>query len=1018
MKLTRKIFAIILTISMILSLGLVGQAVEFTDVPVTHERYEAITELAGRGIINGYGGENDTYIFKPDQAVTRAEMAKLIATMFSISDTTTGANIFSDVADDFWARNFIIGAKDMGIINGYTDGTYKPNKEVNWQEAVKMIVCALNWGTAAEETYPNPEGDWAYCYRTMGQKLGLTQGAVMTYTDPAPRGVIAQLFYNALSIPRATAVTGADGKITYVAEENSAITEQSKYKTMKNVKLICTPTTNLVDGTLAIKDGYVRVKDLAGNTFDMSVDGNTRIYSLIGRYLDVSYEEKDKEYTIKSARDLSSVTEFELDKIKSVASNSIEYYVDDNFYKTAKIDFSTIDVIYNERPLKDSTDFVGLLSDAVTLSLSGDSALNYFGNVTVAKANNHAIITIKAYKSYYMSTAVSSTNAETTGYEVTLDNRTNKLVLNVKDDINNEIVKKSSLTDAGTVQTSISIATKSIVTFAESAPDSIGNKRVEFLTNSSKKTGTVEEVTSAKAPYKGKIKIGSTTYLVKNAGVWSQLETKASVTSTVTYLTDASGEIVYIDSISSGNERFAFFSEFVSGDTSEDDSAVFKFYDPEAKSTFQAVISDADDIKNILEPGKDAGKLFWVNVKGGKIASGDIKYAENAPVVSDASTADDDDILSVSYITGDNISETTTGFIIRTQGEADKTITVISSGKLRFLKPDLAKSAVTYSTSSMTVSTALNYKNPEVYQIVKKDSTKAIVLFDPLKQLQTNSPVYVVNESVGQTSVDGTNVKLYSYYDFKTGKEGSKELAIAENIAASLALKKGDVLTYYKDSDKAGIDIDKLDCVYILLRASEVAQNRGSNFAFNSEITNGETQNASSVTTGFRKHRMDTVHNLGKNYYNYTLTLPLWYDETNNKLALARTNTSSDGELRTYLAHDTELSDKLAPVFGGTTGWGKTAIFEAMGNDITEKALSTSLKVFVYDKTKSEETMLVNMTGSTSEELKAFWSGIETLEKSNVSDASQIPTAARECSLIYSYFPYYSSTLTTLYIIK
>ena len=144
MKLTRKIFAIILTISMILSLGLVGQAVEFTDVPVTHERYEAITELAGRGIINGYGAENGTYIFKPDQAVTRAEMAKLIATMFSISDTTTGANIFSDVADDFWARNFIIGAKDMGIINGYTDGSFRPYNDITRAETCKIISLAID----------------------------------------------------------------------------------------------------------------------------------------------------------------------------------------------------------------------------------------------------------------------------------------------------------------------------------------------------------------------------------------------------------------------------------------------------------------------------------------------------------------------------------------------------------------------------------------------------------------------------------------------------------------------------------------------------------------------------------------------------------------------------------------------------------------------------------------------------------------------------------------------------------
>ena len=207
MKLTRKILSLLLMVSMVLSLALVGQATTFTDVPETHERYEAITELANRGIIAGYAAEDGTFNFQPDRIVTRAEMAKLLSEMFSITSSSTGVNIFTDI-DDSWAKNYIIAAKDMGIINGYPDGTFLPDNQVSWQEAVKLIVCALNWGDAAVETYPNPAisdpenpayaayfADWAYSYKMMAQRLGLTQSALMIATEPAPRGIIAQLFF-------------------------------------------------------------------------------------------------------------------------------------------------------------------------------------------------------------------------------------------------------------------------------------------------------------------------------------------------------------------------------------------------------------------------------------------------------------------------------------------------------------------------------------------------------------------------------------------------------------------------------------------------------------------------------------------------------------------------------------------------------------------------------------------------------------------------------------------------------
>lgn len=89
--------------------------------------------------------------------------------IFTIDDVTTSSaewedntSVFTDVANDHWAISYIKTMKEMGIINGYDDGTFKPENKVKLCEFLKMATASI-WKIDTEKELP--EGaHWIYPY--------------------------------------------------------------------------------------------------------------------------------------------------------------------------------------------------------------------------------------------------------------------------------------------------------------------------------------------------------------------------------------------------------------------------------------------------------------------------------------------------------------------------------------------------------------------------------------------------------------------------------------------------------------------------------------------------------------------------------------------------------------------------------------------------------------------------------------------------------------------------------------
>lgn len=114
----------------------VAAAAVFPDVPDDHLYREPIERLVGLKIING----NPDGRFSPSRSVNRAEMLTMLYRALGRTPDPAAANFFPDVVSGSWYESVVSDAAMQHYVEGYSDGTFRPQKEVNRVEALKMIM--------------------------------------------------------------------------------------------------------------------------------------------------------------------------------------------------------------------------------------------------------------------------------------------------------------------------------------------------------------------------------------------------------------------------------------------------------------------------------------------------------------------------------------------------------------------------------------------------------------------------------------------------------------------------------------------------------------------------------------------------------------------------------------------------------------------------------------------------------------------------------------------------------------
>ena len=138
----------------------------YTDVPADSWFNNAISTLSNMGIIDGYADGS----FRPDAPITRAEFTKIAVSFFEYADYVY-ENTFTDVRSGSWYTQFIAAAVEIGLIEGYPDGTFRPDNYITRAEACTIVNRTLNRAPDEDHLLPesvmitwpdNQPGTWYY----------------------------------------------------------------------------------------------------------------------------------------------------------------------------------------------------------------------------------------------------------------------------------------------------------------------------------------------------------------------------------------------------------------------------------------------------------------------------------------------------------------------------------------------------------------------------------------------------------------------------------------------------------------------------------------------------------------------------------------------------------------------------------------------------------------------------------------------------------------------------------------
>ena len=310
----------------------------FTDQADIKVDSDVVDTLVSLGVINGYTDGS----FKPNDTVTRAEMAKMIYVLRTGNSDASAYNndktTFTDI-NGHWARGYVKYCQSLGIIAGQSATTFAPDQTVTAQEAAKMLLVTLGYDAQKAGLVGI---NWASKTNALADENGLLEDVTTSFTGPCPRQYAAQLIYNAIDASTVVWRDDAYTKYNYNGDENPTIGE--KYMGLKYATGILMASGKVgLDNTGASKALVVKADEkqtvlntkYEANDLIKFTDIKTDYSDLLGMAVKVMYKDKDKVYGVYATDD-NDVNIAALASDLDTVSGETKFKVNDTKYSVNK----------------------------------------------------------------------------------------------------------------------------------------------------------------------------------------------------------------------------------------------------------------------------------------------------------------------------------------------------------------------------------------------------------------------------------------------------------------------------------------------------------------------------------------------------------------------------------------------------------------------------------------------------------------------------------------------------------
>lgn len=307
-----------------------GQKAEsYAEELALSEHSKAMELCVGLKIMN----LRDNGLFSPDSYITRGEFAAAAAKL--LGDKANGAfasKEFSDVAKNSKYAEGIYALANLGIISGFSDGTFRPDEAINYEHALAIMLKVMGYYpivNATGKTVVNVASD-----------IGILNSVKPMGKNNISRGSAARLIYNALEKETLNFVSGL-APYEYKKSGETLLDQMNIRKGKGQVQ--ATEFTSIL-GDSPVKEGQIQISGI------IYKEGNSGAGSFLGRFITFwySYDETGRDNTIvfAMATDSDEVITIDAQSISEATTKTVFAYLDEN-EKLVKENIQNASIIFN-----------------------------------------------------------------------------------------------------------------------------------------------------------------------------------------------------------------------------------------------------------------------------------------------------------------------------------------------------------------------------------------------------------------------------------------------------------------------------------------------------------------------------------------------------------------------------------------------------------------------------------------------------------------------------------------------